>query len=70
MNGNMVYDFLTDKNGKEFYQTIQKFINEAQADYNIILSYMGDDTDDTLKWISSFMMSKNIRDEAIRLKAS
>ena len=48
-DGNMVYDFLTDKNGKEFYQTIQKYIDEAQADYNIILSYMGDDTDDTLK---------------------
>ena len=48
-DGNMVYDFLTGENGKEFYRTIQKYINEAEADYNIILSYMGDDIDDNLK---------------------
>ena len=44
-DGNYIYDFLTEKNGQELYDTIQKYINELrndkQVDYVIILSHLG-----------------------------
>ena len=44
-NGEPVYDFLTDNNGKELNDTIQNYINELrnekQVDYVILLSHIG-----------------------------
>ena len=44
-DGNYIYDFLTERNGQELYETIQKYINELrndnQVDYVIILSHLG-----------------------------
>ena len=44
-DGNYIYDFLTERNGQELYDTIQKYIdelrNDKQVDYVIILSHLG-----------------------------
>ena len=44
-DGNYIYDFLTERQGHEFYEAIQKYINELreieQVDYVIILSHLG-----------------------------
>ena len=44
-DGNYIYDFLTERNGKELYEAIQKYINELReykhVDYVIILSHLG-----------------------------
>ena len=44
-DGNYIYDFLTERKGQEFYEAIQKYINElreyAHVDYVIILSHLG-----------------------------
>ena len=44
-NGEPVYDFLTDNNGKELNDTIQNYINELrnekQVDYVILLTHIG-----------------------------
>ena len=44
-DGNYIYDFLTERQGLEFYEAIQKYINELReiehVDYVIILSHLG-----------------------------
>ena len=44
-NDNYIYDFLTERNGQELYETVQNYINELrdkeQVDYVIILSHLG-----------------------------
>ena len=44
-DGNYIYDFLTERKGQEFYEAIQKYINELReiehVDYVIILSHLG-----------------------------
>ena len=45
-DGNMVYDFLTKNDGKELYDTVQKYIDEVRAqgaDYIIILAHLGNE---------------------------
>ena len=42
----MVYDFLTENDGKELYETVQKYIDEVRAngaDYIIILAHLGNE---------------------------
>ena len=44
-DGNYIYDFLTERQGLEFYEAIQKYIDELReiehVDYVIILSHLG-----------------------------
>ena len=44
-DGNPLYDFLTDNNGQELYDTIQNYINnikaKKEADYIILLTHIG-----------------------------
>ena len=57
--GEMVYSFLAGQEGKEFYETAQKYINETKqygADYVIILSHLGNDTD-AKEYASSALIS-------------
>ena len=59
-NGEMVYSFLTKDEGKEFYETVQKYVNEMKelkVDYIKILSHLGNDTD-SKEYASSALISK------------
>ena len=59
-NGQMVYDFLTENEGKELYDTIQKYINEVKskgADYIIILSHLGNDVDNLKQYAISTLIN-------------
>ena len=44
-NGNYIYDFLTERNGQEFYEAIQKYIKDLReiehVDYVIIIAHLG-----------------------------
>ena len=44
-NGELIYDFLIDNNGKELYNTLQNYINklrdEEKCDYVILLTHIG-----------------------------
>ena len=45
-NGEMVYDFLAGNEGKDLYDTVQKYIdeiNQYKVDYIIILSHLGNE---------------------------
>ena len=47
-NGELVYSFLAGNEGKDFYNTVQNYINEMKekkVDYIIILSHLGNETD-------------------------
>ena len=49
------YDFLTDNNGKELYNTIQNYITEAKAkgaNYVIILAHLGNEGDAQYEYTS------------------
>ena len=59
--GNMVYDFLSDNDGKEFYENTQKYIDEVRdkgADYVIIVSHLGNEGDSLEIYSSSGLLSK------------
>ena len=59
--GNMVYDFLSGNDGKEFYETTQKYIDEVRnegADYVIIVSHLGNEGDSLEIYTSSGLLSK------------
>ena len=59
-NGQMVYDFLTENEGQELYDTIQKYINEVKskgADYIIILSHLGNDVDNLKQYAISTLIN-------------
>ena len=54
-DGNMVYDFLTENDGKELYETVQKYIDEVRAqgaDYIIILAHLGNEGDALYQYTS------------------
>ena len=51
----MVYDFLTKNDGKELYDTVQKYIDEVRAqgtDYIIILAHLGNEGDALYQYTS------------------
>ena len=51
----MVYDFLTKNDGKELYDTVQKYIDEVRAqgaDYIIILAHLGHEGDALYQYTS------------------
>ena len=59
-NKNMVYDFLTERDGQELYETIQGYINEVRekgADYVIILAHLGNEGDASEKYTSNGLLS-------------
>ena len=56
----MIYDFLTENEGKELYDTIQKYIKEVRekgANYVIILAHLGNEGDALEKYTSSGLLS-------------
>ena len=59
-DGKPTYDFLTENNGKELYEEVQKNINKARkeekADYVIILAHLGKDGDATHEYTSGGLM--------------
>ena len=58
-NGEMIYSFLGDNEGKEFYEMVQKYINEIkkfEVDYIIVLSHLGNDID-SKQYASSALIS-------------
>ena len=53
-NGTIIYDFLTENEGKELYDAIQKYINEVRekgANYVILLAHVGNEGDAVEKYI-------------------
>ena len=65
-NGELLYDFLTDNNTQELYNTIQGYINEIKndkkADYVILLTHLGMKEE---KYTSDDLLSKLENVEAI-----
>ena len=59
--GNMMYDFLGENEGKNLYDKIQEYIDKIKlegADYIIILDHLGSEGDDTsAKYTSSILLS-------------
>ena len=59
--GNMIYDFLGENEGKNLYDKIQEYIDKIKlegADYIIILDHLGSEGDDTsAKYTSSILLS-------------
>ena len=59
-DGKMKYTFLTDNNGKELYDKTQIYINELKeeyhVDYIIILSHLGDDSNNPTQYNSSYFI--------------
>lgn len=56
------YDFLTERNGEELYEEIQKNINNAKkegANYTIILAHLGKDSNSFYQYTSVALM-KNL----------
>jgi 2',3'-cyclic-nucleotide 2'-phosphodiesterase (5'-nucleotidase family) len=59
-DGKPVYDFLTHNNGKELYDTLQKYINEVQtkgANYVILLSHLGNNGDSLKRYTTDTLVS-------------
>jgi len=57
--GKMIYDFLTENEGKELYYAIQKYIDEIrkEVDYIIILSHLGNEGDALEQYTSTSLLS-------------
>jgi 2',3'-cyclic-nucleotide 2'-phosphodiesterase (5'-nucleotidase family) len=56
----MVYDFLTEREGQELYETIQGYINEVRekgANYVIILAHLGNEGDASEKYTSNGLLA-------------
>ena len=59
-DGNMIYDFLTENDGKELYDTIQGYIDEVKrkgADHVILLCHLGNGGDALEKYTSNYLIS-------------
>ena len=59
-NKTMVFDFLTEREGQELYETIQGYINEVRekgANYVIILAHLGNEGDALEKYTSNGLLS-------------
>ena len=59
-NKTMVYDFLTEREGQELYETIQGYINEVRekgANYVIILAHLGNEGDASEKYTSNGLLA-------------
>jgi len=65
-NGNAIYDFLTDNNNQELYDTVQSYINEARekkgADYVILLTHIGMDVE---QYTSNGLLSNLVNVDAV-----
>jgi 2',3'-cyclic-nucleotide 2'-phosphodiesterase (5'-nucleotidase family) len=59
-DGNMLYDFLTENDGKELYDTIQGYIDEVKregADHVILLCHLGNEGDSLEQYTSNYLIS-------------
>ena len=59
-NKTMIYDFLTERDGHELYETIQGYINEVRekgANYVIILAHLGNEGDASEKYTSNSLLA-------------
>jgi len=59
-NKTMIYDFLTERDGQELSETIQKYINEVRekgANYVILLTHLGNEGDASEKYTSNGLLS-------------
>ena len=64
---NMIYDFLTENEGKEFFDTVQKYVDEVKsegADYVILLSHLGNEGDSDI-YSSNYLLSNIIGVDAL-----
>ena len=60
-NGNMIYDFLNDRQGNELSERIQQLIDEVRekgADYVVLLAHLGNDGDASEEYTSSGLLSR------------
>ena len=59
-DGKMVYDFLTENEGKELFDNVQNYIDEVRkkgANYVIILSHLGNEGDSLEQYTSNGLLS-------------
>jgi 2',3'-cyclic-nucleotide 2'-phosphodiesterase (5'-nucleotidase family) len=59
-DGNMIYDFLTENEGKELYDTIQGYIDEVKnegADHVILLCHLGNEGDSLKQYTSNYLLA-------------
>ena len=60
-DGNLIYDFLTEREGHELYETIQKYIDELRqvkkVNYVIIVAHMGYGGDASVYYTSPALLA-------------